>query len=126
MMTIFGLAFWILRILVIYGLFIYVSYVLAKELFGEETDKWKLAAFTILFTYLILCVVFFIKGIAMGLRWKRKWIWVLPWIICIVVTCAFSVLFTQFLVEDIFHPKESICISYSGSTKTFILELYFG
>lgn len=106
MMTIFGLAFRILRILVIYGVFIYVSYVLTKELFSEETDKWKLAAFTVLFTYLILCIVFFIKGIAMGLRWKGKGIWVLPWIICIMVTCAFPALFTKFLVEDMFHPKE--------------------
>src|SRR5690606_446312 len=106
MFMLFGLIFRILRILVVYGLFIYISYMLAKQLFGEETDKWKLAAFTGLFTYLILCVVYFIKGIAMGLRWKGKGVWVLPLIICIAATCVFPALFVKYLVADMFHPTE--------------------
>lgn len=106
MMTIFGLAFRILKIFIIYGVFIYVSYTLSDGLFGKETDKWKLVAFTILFTYLILCIVFFIKGVAIGLKGKGKALWVLPWVICILLACTFPAIFTKFLVEDMFPPKE--------------------
>ena len=101
--NLFILALHCIRIIVIYGGFLYAGFFLTKKFLGTETDKAAILAYTLGFTYLILCVVYFLKGTIIGLRAKNRKLWILPWIICILATCIFPAFLVTASVATMFN-----------------------
>lgn len=68
----------ILKMASIFGVFFYTGFLLSKKLWAEEISKSKIWFFSLLFTYLIFCIVYFFKGAIIGFRHKKKKLWILP------------------------------------------------
>lgn len=101
-----NLFFLLVKIGVVLGLFIFVSHTISQKIFGEEADKLKIWAFTTFFTYLILCLVFFLKGISIGLRNNGSKLWLVPWVICVLLCCILPAYIIKELVTSMFSPAE--------------------
>lgn len=49
----------ILKLVAVFGVFFYAGFLLSQKLWGEEIDKFKIWGFSLLFTYLIFCIIYF-------------------------------------------------------------------
>lgn len=101
-----NICFILLKITAVLGLFIFATYFLSEKLLGKEADKFKVWGFTLLFTYLILCIIFFLKGIVIGLRTKGNKLWILPWGICVLLCCITPAYMIKHLVLSMFPLYE--------------------
>ncbi|REC76841.1 hypothetical protein DRF60_13240 [Chryseobacterium elymi] len=104
MAGLFALLLFCVKIFVIYGAFIYAGFLLARKFLGSESDKVKILGCTIVFTYLIFCVIYFFKGTIIGFRAKNRNIWILPWIVCILVCCLTPAFIVSGFVAALFSP----------------------
>lgn len=114
-----SLFFSIIKIIAVLGLFIFTAYFLSQKLFGSEADKFKIWGFTLLFTYLILCIVFFLKGIIIALRAKRNKLWILLWSICVLLCCVIPAYIIKHFVTSMYPLTEresmwSILVSWGA------------
>lgn len=100
----FVLLLFCVKIFVIYGAFIYAGFLLARKFLGSETDKVKILGCTVVFTYFILCVIYFFKGTIIGFRARNRNIWILPWVVCVLVCCLPSAFIASGLVASMFSP----------------------
>ncbi len=98
----FNFFFWIIKNGIIYCVFLYCSYLLSKHILGAEGTRIKQWLLTGLFTYLMLCVVFFLKGLIIGLRRKNIFWWKILWLLGVLITCFFPVLVIQSFVASFF------------------------
>jgi len=118
----------ILKIAVVFGVFIYAGYFLSQKLLGEEIDKFKIWGFTVLFTYLIFCIIYFLKGLIIGLRSKNWKLWILPWVICVLLCCVFPAFLVKSLVAGMFNITERqdiLCLVLSwGAFALSLLYIY--
>lgn len=101
-----SLFFFIVKTAAVLGIFIFAAYFLSEKVFGKETDSFKIFGFTLLFTYLILCIIFFLKGIVIGLRAKGNKLWILPWGVCVLLCCIIPAYIIKHLVISIFPLTE--------------------
>lgn len=116
----------LLHIAAVFGVFIYAGYLLSLTLLGEETDKVKIWGFALLFTYLIFCIIYFLKGIIIGLRTRNLKLWILPWVICVLLCCIFPAYIIKSLVTGMFHVtkrQDIFCILISWGA--FLLSLLY-
>lgn len=116
----------IFKIAVAFGIFIYAGYSLSQKILGEEINKFKICGFTLLFTYLIFCIIYFFKGLIIGLHSKNRKLWILPWVICIVLCCVFPAFVVKTLVIGMFDPTQRqniLCLGLSWGA--FILSLVY-
>ncbi|MBT2621877.1 hypothetical protein [Chryseobacterium sp. ISL-6] len=118
----------ILKVAAIFGLFFYAGFLLSQKLWGDETDKVKLLGFSLLFTYLIFSIIYFLKGTIIGLRARKRMLWLLPWTICVLLCCIAPAFIIKSLVANLFSSteRESIwCILLSwGAFVFFSLYIY--
>ena len=118
----------ILKIAAIFGMFFYAAFLLSQKLWGEETDKFKIWGFSLLFTYLIFCIIYFFKGTIIGLQAKNRKLWILPWVICVLICCIIPALIVKSFVAGMFNltQRQSIlCIGLSwGAFVLFSLYVY--
>lgn len=123
---IFNLFLLLLKIGVVLGIFIFISYSLSKKIFGEEADQLKILGFTVFLTYLILCFVFFLKGIIIGLWTKGRKLWIIPWVICVLVCCIIPAYLAKEFVTVMFQPSEQDSMWSVGlSWGAFVMALWY-
>lgn len=121
LLSIFIFAF---KITAIFGVFIYAGFILSKRLLGEESDKFKIWFFSLLFTYLIFGILYFLKGIIIGLRAKNKILWILPWGICVLLCCILPAFMLKTVVKSMFNMVEQQgiwCIGLSWGAFVFFI-----
>ena len=58
MFVVVGGFIFVLKIAAIFGMFFYAGFLLSQKFWGEETDKFKIWSFSLLFTYLIFCIIY--------------------------------------------------------------------
>ncbi len=119
----------VLKLAVIFGGFIYAGFLLSQKLWGEETDKFKIWGFALLFTYLIFCLVYFLKGTIIGLRRSNRKLWILPWTICVILCCILPAFIIKSMVTGMFAvtERESIwCIGISWGAFVFSALYIYG
>lgn len=118
----------VLKIAALFGVFFYAGFLLSQKLWGGETDKFKIWGFSLLFTYLIFCIVYFLKGTIVGLRAKNRKLWILPWAICVLLCCIVPSFIVKSLVAGMFSPAERqgiLCLGVSwGTFILFALYIY--
>ena len=119
LITIMQLAFLIGKIASIFGIFIYAAYRLAIKTLPANSDNLKIWACTFLFTYLIFCIIYFIKGAIIGLRARERKLWIIPWIVCVVICCLLPAFIIKALVMAMFNftvRQEWWCIAICWGT----------
>ena len=120
------LFFFTFKIAVAFGIFIYAGYFLSQKILGEEINKFKICGFTLLFTYLIFCIIYFFKGLIIGLHSKNRKLWILPWVICIVLCCVFPAFVLKAAVTSMFDPTDRQSILSLGlSWGAFVFSLIY-
>ena len=112
----------VLKMAAIFGVVLYAGFLVTQKLWGEETDKIKIWVFLLLFTYLIFSIIYFFKGIIIGLRTKKKKLWILPWVFCVILCCIVPALIVKSIVAGMFNLREQQSILSLGiSWGAFIL-----
>lgn len=118
----------VLKKAAIFGVFFYAGFLLSQKLWGEETNKFKIWGFSLLFTYLIFCIIYFFKGTIIGLRAKNLKLWILPWVICVLLCCIVPAFIVKSLVAGMFNLTERqgiLCLGFSwGAFLLFSLYIY--
>ena len=118
----------VLKAAAVFGVFLYAGFLLSQKLWKEDTDNFKIWGFSLLFTYLIFSIVYFLKGTIIGLRTRKRMLWMLPWSICVLLCCVAPAFIVKSLVAGMFSPteRESIwCIAFSwGAFVLFTLYIY--
>lgn len=102
MSMLFSFMFFFFKIAAVFGIFIYAGYFLSQKLLGNETETFKIWGLSLLFAYLLFCIIYFLKGIVIGLRSKNNKLWILPWIICILLCCIFPAFIIKTIVAGMF------------------------
>lgn len=117
-----------LKIAAVFGMFFYAGFLLSQKFWGEETDKFKIWGISLLFTYLIFCIIYFLKGTIIGLQAKNRKLWILPWVICVLICCIIPALIVKSFVAGMFNLTERqsiLCIGLSwGAFILFSLYVY--
>lgn len=123
-----GVFILILKMAAIFGIFFYAGFLLSQKLWGEETNKFKIWGFSILLTYLIFCIIYFLKGTIIGLQTNNRKLWILPWVICVLLCCIVPSFIVKSFVTGMFNPTERqgiLCIGFSwGVFILFSLYIY--
>lgn len=110
----------------IFGVFFYTGFLLSKKLWAEEISKSKIWFFSLLFTYLIFCIVYFFKGAIIGFRHKKKKLWILPLMICVLVCCIVPAFIVKSFVAGMFNLRKQQSILCLGlSWGAFILFSFY-
>lgn len=93
---------------VIYCLFLYAAFLLVKYFWGKEISGLKTVALTLLLTYCLLCLTYFVKGVLLGLHANKNGWWRVLWLLCVTATCLPSVVITHVLVILLydFHSQQ--------------------
>ncbi|WP_261511558.1 hypothetical protein [Chryseobacterium paludis] len=128
MFGVLGIFISVIKIAVIFGVFFYAGFLLSQRLWGKETTNLKIWLFSIVFTYLIFCIIYFFKGTIIGLREKNRKLWMLPWTICVLLCCITPAFIVKSLISGMFSPTERLgvlCIVLSwGAFVLFSLYIY--
>lgn len=106
----------VLKIGAIFGVFFYAGFLLSQKVLGIESDKFKIWGFALFFAYLIFCVIYFLKGIIIGLRGNNRKLWILPWTTCVILCCILPAFIIKSIVSGMFSitERDSIwCIGLS-------------
>jgi hypothetical protein len=110
----------------IFGIFFFIGFVMSQKIWTDETSTLKIWGFTLIFTYLIFCIIYFFKGAIIGLRTKKRKLWILPWLICVTLCCVFPAFIIKSLVTGFFSPTEKQGLLFMGvSWGAFILFLFY-
>lgn len=126
MFVVFGVFIFVLKMGAIFGMFFYGGFLLSQKIWGEETSKFKIWGLSLLFTYFIFSIIYFIKGTIIGLRTKNRRLWVLPWAICVFLCCIVPAFIVKSLVVSMFKLTEQqgiLCVGLSWGA--FILCLLY-
>lgn len=118
-----------LKVAAVFGVFIYAGYLLSQKILQGETDQFKIWGLSFIFAYLILCFVYFLKGIIIGLRAKNNTLWILPWIICIILCCIFPAFIIKSVVVGMFpitERQDIWCLVLSWAAFLFSLFYIYG
>ncbi|MGH2667462.1 hypothetical protein [Flavobacterium sp.] len=116
----------VLKMAAIFGIFFYAGFLLSQKMWGEETNKFKILGVATLFTYLIFCIIYFLKGAIIGLRAKNHKFWILPWAICVLLCCVVPAFIIKSVVVSMFSPinrQGILCIGLSWGA--FVLSLLY-
>lgn len=122
MFAITGIIIFVLKMAAIFGMFFYAGFLLSQQLWEEETNNFKFWVFSLLFTYLIFCTIYFLKGTVIGLRANNRKLWILPWVICVLLCCIVPAFIVKSVVAGMFNFRERegmMCIGLSWAA--FIL-----
>lgn len=117
-----------LKIFAVFGVFLYTGFLLSQKFLGAEADKPKIWVFTLIITYFIFCIIYFLKGTIIGLKANNRKLWILPWAICVLICCIVPAYIVKSLVASLFNPAErqgiwSIGLSW-GAFVLFLLYVY--
>ncbi|RKT01772.1 hypothetical protein [Chryseobacterium defluvii] len=123
---ILNFSFLILKIAALYGLFFYAGFLISENILGEGADKTELIIYTIIFTYFIFCIIYFLKGMNIALRAKKSKLWILPWTICIIVCCIVPAFLIKSLVPGLFsfHTRDRYYVIGLSWIAFFLFSLY--
>jgi hypothetical protein len=118
----------LIKVAAIFGIFFYAGFLLSQKLLGEGTDNFKIWGFSVFFTYLIFCIIYFLKGVIIGLKAKNRKLWILPWSICVLLCCIVPAFIVKTFVVSMFSLAERDglwCIGVSwGAFILFSLYVY--
>lgn len=114
---------WLLKILIYFPL-ILTSYAIVSSIMKKDISSLLGFAVVILVSFILYLLVYFVKGILIGLKSNNKLLWILLFIICVTFTCVLPV----YLVFD---PISSLVksSSHSGNPNSilkWIFSLAFG
>ena len=122
MFGIAGVFIFVLKMAAIFGMFFYAGFLLSQKLWEEETNNFKFWVFSLLFTYLLFCIIYFFKGTIIGLRANNRNLWILPWVICVLLCCIVPAFIVKSVVAGMFHVRDRqgmLCVGISWAA--FIL-----
>jgi magnesium-transporting ATPase (P-type) len=94
----FLLQAFLLSPVLIAGMFIAV--VVTEHVPGMKKSPSLLILFTAGFSYLIYCLIFFLKGIMLALRSNGRPFWILLYVLCIGITCSLPFIFVYQLFSS--------------------------
>jgi hypothetical protein len=96
---------------ILYGAFIYVplllfGYWLANKISPlYSSDTIIRFALTSIFAFLSFAIIYFIKGLLIGLRTRGQSLWLILWVLCVLLTSGIQSYMAQSLLENFFHSK---------------------
>ena len=108
-----GLIAFLIKCLVsiIYNAFAYVplitlSYYIAKAFSSlYSNDIFIKMGLTIIVAYLLISLVYFLKGILIGMRNNGRIFWVAIWSFCVLITCGVQAVLGQFVLQEFFEAR---------------------
>jgi hypothetical protein len=101
----FSLFFWVIKTAAIYGPFLYAGYLIANKLALE--NKWYFVFALITIAYLLVCFIYWLKGMLIALRQKGNELWLVLFAVCVIISCVLPALFIKAMVETtFFHLSE--------------------
>jgi hypothetical protein len=95
----------------LYSAFIYIpllvlSYWLATTISDSySNDLFIKSGLTILICYLLFALIYFLKGLLIGLRNSGRNSWFVLWMLCVVLTCGAQAVLAQAQLENIFSSR---------------------
>ena len=116
MFGIAGVFIFVLKMAAIFGMFFYAGFLLSQKLWEEETNNFKFWVFSLLFTYLLFCIIYFFKGTVIGLREKNRKLWIVPWAFCVLICCIIPAIVVKAVVSSMFDYGEQQGPFYLGLT----------
>lgn len=70
-----------------------------------SNDLFIKCGLTIIISYLLFALIYFLKGILIGLRNNGRHSWFLLWILCVTVACGVQAAIVQAWLENVFSSR---------------------
>lgn len=80
-------------------------YILKPLTFYRSLAAWEKVVAFIALAYLIICLVFFLKGMLMSFRFAGNKLWILFWLICFAFVCLLPAVAVYYLLLDWIGPS---------------------
>jgi hypothetical protein len=101
--SIFLLFLQFLYLCIIFSGGLILSHLLLKNLgVADKTGTWEYLLYLLVIGYLMVCLVFFIKGIMIQYRNAQNKIWIPLFILCLSVVCLIPIVLFRLLIYDWF------------------------
>ena len=108
-----GLTGFVARLIfsILYSTFIYIpllvlSYFIATRIYDSySNDLLITSGLTILICYLLFALIYFLKGLLIGLRNSGRNSWLVLWVLCVVLTCGSQAVLVQSWLENTFASR---------------------
>jgi hypothetical protein len=109
-----GLIWFLVRIIIslLYSGFVYVpllmmSYFVASKLSGlYSNDIYIKIGLTVIVGYALFSIIYFLKGILIGMRNAGRNMWVVVWLFCVIITCGIQAVVGQTFLEQFFASRQ--------------------
>lgn len=96
--------FRVIRAIFVYFPLFYISYTVTVK-YRVDAHSFGGLALIFLLVYIQLGVIYFVKGILIGLKSNGNSLWILLWIVCVLAACAIPGLIVQSLIQGMFGPS---------------------
>lgn len=108
-----GVAGFVTRLIfsVLYSAFVYaplliLGYIVATRISHlYSNDLLIKCGLTIIISYLLFALIYFLKGVLIGLRNNGRHSWFLLWILCVTVACGSQAVLVQAWLENVFSSR---------------------
>lgn len=108
-----GVAGFVTRLIfsVLYSAFVYAPLLMLGYFAATRTshlysnDLFIKCGLTITISYLLFALIYFLKGILIGLRNSGRHSWFLLWILCVTLACGVQAVLVQAWLENVFSNR---------------------
>lgn len=100
----------------------FVGYLITSKILEKKDDGLAWIGLVILFTLLIYQIIFFFKGVIIGLKNKGNLLWLPLFIICLSFTCLFPTWLVYINIQPYLHKISP----NSGNVLVWIVSIAFG
>ena len=108
-----GVAGFVTRLIfsVLYSAFVYaplliLGYFVATRISHlYSNDLFIKCGLTITISYLLFALIYFLKGVLIGLRNSGRHSWILLWVLCVTVACGTQALLVQAWLDNVFISR---------------------
>ena len=108
-----GVAGFVTRLIfsVLYSAFVYAPLLMLGYFAATRTshlysnDLFIKCGLTITISYLLFALIYFLKGILIGLRNSGRHSWFLLWILCVTLACGVQAVLVQAWLENVFSGR---------------------
>lgn len=122
---VFKVMFKTIRAVFVYLPLLYIGYLITSKItLRKSIDDLQNIGLIILFSYFLFAIIYFLKGILIGLKQKRNLLWIALWLLCVAVACVIPALFMQTMVEGLIVPSKRMLTIYQ--ILTWCAGLLFG
>ena len=118
----FAVTIKVLLKIIVYSPLIFLSWLITKKLLTPNTDKLIWLGLMLILSVAFYFIIYFLKGMLIGLKHNRNFLWMPLFICCVVLTCVLP-------VWIVFAPLETFFNKYTDANQqllTWICALSFG